>query len=115
MSGDLGYAHERFSVGVLILATHAGRIQERLIEAWTSQITYGATLMDGTGPKFPDDLSAEVAALGTRMTSEGSVQATVDAMTADDASEIARQIVHLDYAIAEALEEAWSLRGRSES
>lgn len=91
-----GYASEKFSVGVAILAEGREGIKERLLEAYRSQVTHG---------RPPDDVSTETAerirALDKKMTREpdrtghGTIAATVDAMSEDEAVACAHEIVEL--------------------
>ena len=112
VSGDLGYANEKFAVGVRILATGSGRIRERLLDAYRGQIIQanqgpsGASLKE---PQVPDDLATDIAALHERMTrsanaGQGTVEATVNAMTDEEARETADWICSLAYQIEAARE-----------
>jgi len=95
------YASEKFGAGVLTLAEAPGRIKERLLDAYLSQVMRA----------HPPDagLSAEITKrindLDARMTRvsepapNGTIAATVDAMTEEEASELAREIVELSWAI----------------
>jgi hypothetical protein len=95
---SLSYTWEKFHVAVSSLASGTGSIQERLCNAYT----YSLMLLE---VHKPDDLPAEMRddfeQIVRELTavepvgSEGSVQASTNAMTDLKASEIAEKIVSL--------------------
>jgi len=98
MSGDLAYAHEKFCTGVRMLATEPGRVSERLWDAWVSEVHFGARLVKGLEPPFPNELVEEASKLEDRMN-----RRSKDSMSEDEAREIACEIYDLWARIARAL------------
>lgn len=102
---DLSYAHEKLATGVSMLAIGSGRIHQRLIDAFTRAVMHAP--MEGE----PAELSAKIRDLHEDMTcepavaDEGTIIATVRTMTEDQACEMARRIVELDFEVRAAIED----------
>lgn len=93
-----GYAFEKLSATVLILAEGRDRINDRLLNAYLSQGNRMGTI-DG-GPNDPG-LGADMARLHERLTSqpavgdEGTIAATIATLSEEDASKVAAELVQL--------------------
>ena len=86
--------HERLLLAVGALATEPGRIRERLANAY-------AFLMPLEAKDWPDQLQGEFSVLKERMAHllgpEGDIAALAEALSEDEAVEIAEHILFLDY------------------
>jgi hypothetical protein len=98
----LGYAIEKFGVAVNGMAVGLPRLQDRLAHAYGDSIMHG--ISDARHFDYlPPDMMERLTALEARMTSgtptygEGSIRATTDAMSDEEAQEIAQTIVDLDW------------------
>jgi hypothetical protein len=88
------YAREKFTAGLFILAEGQGGLRQRLVDAYVDQVHH-------TRPEkqLPPAVSQRIEALRRRMTSvaqkgeEGSIAATVAAMTDDDVVGAVHEIV----------------------
>jgi X-X-X-Leu-X-X-Gly heptad repeat protein len=88
----LDYAHEKLTAGVTTLAEGTERLQQRLYAAWLPQL--------GSVPAedLPEDWPDRWRALSARVTArpavgeEGTLAATLLAMTDDEAQEVAREV-----------------------
>jgi hypothetical protein len=94
------YLHEKFHTGLTILAEGHDRIKERLYNAYISQLNRG----EARENDLPDDLRVKIDAFHARMTANndptgefGDIRATVDAMTEDEAVDMAREVVQIEY------------------
>jgi len=93
------YIREKFWNGLGILAEGHGRIGERLLDAYRSQISLAWPAED-----LSEQATKRIDRLRERMTTAvdtggGSIQATVAAMSEDDAAKVAQEIVSLTYLI----------------
>jgi hypothetical protein len=95
---DPSYAAEKLSLTVHALADGKGRIQERLINAYVSQ---GMRMGAVNAEKFDPDLADDMRDFHERMTKVhsdndmGYIHNTVMAMSEDEASEMASELVEL--------------------
>ena len=92
---------QRFSRAVSTLAESRGRIKERLLDAYRLNLLPGSAEDTGLSPSIGQRLDA----LHKRMTSRSApddaarVVATVQAMSEQEAAEVAREIVYLAWEI----------------
>lgn len=91
------YAWEKLYTAVKTLAASEERIQERLAAAWLHS---GARLSYTVTPYLPEDLQAEYEAIHAALTKvsdsdRGAIRATCAAMSDDEASDLAENIVTL--------------------
>lgn len=108
----LNYATEKFSNARRALASHPGRVRERLRDAWTYHLAFIEPERD-----IPDlDMREEFDNHKTQMTSgipengEGTIAASARAMSEDDALEEAEWILAFLYRLEGLKEEMESKR-----
>lgn len=98
MKPSVSYVREKFAAAVEALATGADPLPQRLLGACQSFATLD-------GPVFPTaEMNAKWKFIHDRLvenedTGQGRIQATLDAMSADRAAEIARDIVDLEFQV----------------
>jgi hypothetical protein len=89
------YAREKFTAGLNILAGE-GPVRQRLLDAYTEQVHHARS-----DKQVPPPMSKRIEALNQRMTrvapkgEEGSIAATVAAMTDDEVVAAAHEIVRI--------------------
>ena len=89
------YASEQLGNAVFALATGAGRIQERIVDAWTHSLIHINEDRD-----LPEDLRPRWEMIRTLVTHEpgpegrGALRATVLPMDDESAVEVAKHLVH---------------------
>jgi hypothetical protein len=92
---SLDYVWEKFYAAVLILAGSQGTVQERLADAFTGQLIRLET------NDLPEELRGDFEQLERRLTSaeptggEGSVDASVQSLSDEEAAHLAEQIVEM--------------------
>jgi len=99
---DLHYTRQKFSAGVTMLATHPGRINERLYRAYEEALRFGHL----------DDIEHVELALDievfhrwvTEQSRVGNRGSTILAMSEEEAGEAAKEAVDLEARIRDALE-----------
>jgi hypothetical protein len=98
MPHGIARAIEKFHVGIRILATHPGKVQERLIAAFVPHISS----IDPTADIPDEELREEFIALMERVTkrgplsdSKGSIHHTIGRMYAKIAVPIAEEVLYL--------------------
>jgi hypothetical protein len=92
---DLGYTHQRFLAAVVILATHHGRINERLYAAYDEAVRQ-VRRIDGIEDL---ELALDIEVFHRWMTEQtraGNRGSAILAMSEDEASEAARELVGLE-------------------
>ena len=86
----MSYRGEKFALAIEMLASGSGRIQERLMNAVAHN-----SLLD-LGRKFQDDLSEQYLCLKNELCKiEDSLEATIEKMSSEKASELTGKIVSL--------------------
>ena len=99
MTTPYGRAEQRFSSAVRALALGRGRINERLAEAWM----HLATLKPDDVPESVGDDFRRIRERWERATHEGregTITAAATAMTEDQATDAARQILDMHYEVS---------------
>jgi hypothetical protein len=101
----LEYADEKLRTGVSSLADGAGRIRERLVNAWLSSIDRVKPDEDLPEGEMREEYIAlsELMAAQSGPDGRGGYQASVDAMSEDEAVDVARRIVALAFSVERAL------------
>ena len=95
MGDEMFYVHEKLSNAVSTLATGSGRIKERLLDAFIGMHTL-------YGKQYDGDIGSGLTELFDRLTAvratadEGDVAATINAMSENEAVELAYLIVRID-------------------
>ena len=94
---DLHYASEQFGNAVHELAVNPARIKERLARACLESIHYASSSSTNVSP----DLNRAIAEVQARVTTlpngeHGSIVDAIEAMTEDEASDVARQICEIE-------------------
>ena len=100
---DLDYTQQRFSAAVVILATHHGRINERLYAAYEEAVRH-ARRIDGIEDL---ELALDIEVFHRWMTEQtraGNRGSAILAMSEDEASEAAKELVGLEGRIRVELE-----------
>jgi hypothetical protein len=106
---DLNYAHEKYVAAVRILALGDGDLRSRLLDAYLGSAHRAHPPVGGLGPPMSGELVDRINEFHERMTSEvvladeGTITATVHAMTPDDVHAAAAELVD----IAKALDWEW--------
>jgi hypothetical protein len=92
---DLDYTREKFSAGVMILATHPGRINERLYRAYEEAVRFGRHIDD-----LEDlELALDIEVFHRWMTEQsrvGNRGSTILAMSEKEAGQAAKEVVDLE-------------------
>jgi hypothetical protein len=111
--GDLYYAREKTSLAVSIMATTTGSIQERLLNGWMREGHHALPMGEGqAGLPMSDELIESLEAFNDRMScrpalgDEGTFSATILALSDDEASAAARDLVEISYQIEAEIEDA---------
>jgi hypothetical protein len=107
---DLDYTQQRFSAGVLILATHHGRINERLYSAYEEAVKQVRRIDDIEDLELALDIEVFHRWM-TEQTRAGNRGSAILAMSEDEAGEAAKELVDLEARIRVALRTQRS-RGR---
>ena len=100
---SLSYAHEKFSLAIDGMATSPASIQLRIADAYISQ------LIRLNEQDLPEDIRTDFRLMREQLTSrspegdEGSVMATVNKMSEEEATAIARKISRMHDTIAAAV------------
>jgi hypothetical protein len=92
---DLDYARERFSAGMMILATHPGRVNERLYHAYEDAIRHARRIDDILDLELALDIEVFHRWM-TEQTRAGNRGSTILAMSEDEASEAAKELFGLE-------------------
>lgn len=92
---SLGYVHEKFSLAVDSMATSPASIQQRVANAYIFH------LIHLKADELPEEIRMDFSVMKQQLTSaepvgdEGSVMASVDKMSEDEAVTIARKIAYM--------------------
>lgn len=101
MPADLNYAHEKYAAAVRILALGTGDLRRRLLDAYLGSAHRAHPPVGGIGPPASDEAVERINALHERMTSheavddEGTITATVNAMSADEVHDAATELIDI--------------------
>jgi hypothetical protein len=101
--GDLNYSCEKYGRAVELLAVGNGTLGERLLIAYR-EAHHGLDGGAGNGRPISDALLSHMRALNDRMTAvsatsaeEGTVSATIKAMTLDELKEAAQELMDVSF------------------
>lgn len=115
--GDLLYASEKLGTACQIMATTEGRLRDRVFRAWVDQGHRAAPMGPGqAGVPMSEDLADRITAFSDRMSreparaDEGTIRATIDAMTDEEVADVADQVWSLWIEVLSELDEHWRSR-----
>lgn len=109
--GDIEYAHEKLRATATTLADTEGSLRDRLLNAYMSQ---GDRIPVVAGGERAPDLADRIRALHERLTAtpsvagEGTIAASIDALSDDEVRQIVQEILDLDDMVTSLY---WSDRG----
>jgi hypothetical protein len=100
MESSLIDAVDKFATGCRVLAIHPGRPHQRLLDAYRSQVMHAHP----PASEIPVDIAERIEDLHARLTSapdqgDGTIAASVWAMSDDEARECTAQIWSINYAL----------------
>jgi hypothetical protein len=102
MSGDLQYAHEKYSLAVSILATTEGTLRQRLVAAVGTQALRVNPGQHGQGPPMSQELANEITNFHARLTvgperdDESNLDVTVRSLTPQEVQQAAQELMATD-------------------
>jgi hypothetical protein len=102
LTNDIDYAAEKWWIAIHTLAVGTSGLRERLLDACRSgPIIVHDPLSTGLGPKMSDELVDRMIAFAERITStpaladEGTVAATISAMTEEELRRAAEEVLSI--------------------
>lgn len=110
--GDLLYANEKLGTACHIMATSRGDLRERVYQAWIRQGMRARPMGPGqAGVPMSEELAKRISDFSNRMSrepasrDEGTIRATIDAMTDEEVADVAEEIWSLWYEVKRELDD----------